>query len=119
MVAVESLYQKYGSRITSGVSELFYDRVYADPTLARFFEGIEINRMQEHMSDILSVITGGPDLYRGNDLTAAHAPYPITDADFGNLISHMAASIVEIGATDEEAEAITAVMMERREEIVT
>ena len=34
-----TLYVKYGSRLTSGMAECFYDRVLADPDLAPFFEG--------------------------------------------------------------------------------
>jgi len=119
MTDVTTLYLRYGSRITTGVSELFYDRVYADPSLAPFFAGIEINRMQEHMSDVLSVLTGGPDLYKGRDLAVAHTPYGITDADFDKLMAHMRAAIEKIGASAAEAEAMVEAMSEERPNIVS
>ena len=37
-----TLYVKYGSRLTSGMAECFYDRVLADPDLAPFFEGVDV-----------------------------------------------------------------------------
>lgn len=37
-----TLYVKYGSRLTSGMAECFYDRVLVDPELAPFFEGIDV-----------------------------------------------------------------------------
>lgn len=119
MIALDSLYYKYGSRITSGVSEMFYDRVYEDPSLSPFFKGVEIHGMREHLADVLSVITGGPDLYGGRNIRIAHAAHGITNENFDSFIDHLIASIEEVGATKEEALAIAQVMQERRKEIVT
>ena len=59
-----TLYVKYGSRLTSGMAECFYDRVLVDPELAPFFEGIDVEKLREHLADFLTVLTGGPNLYR-------------------------------------------------------
>jgi len=92
-----SIYIKYGSRITSGVAEIFYDRVLADPALAPFFADVDIDALRDHMADILSVITGGPDLYKGRDLAVAHAPYPITREDFLAVVAHLKAAMQTVG----------------------
>ena len=67
-----TLYVKYGSRLTSGMAECFYDRVLVDPEHAPFFEGIDVEKLREHLADFLTVLTGGPNLYKGRDLLAAH-----------------------------------------------
>ena len=51
-----------GSRLTSGMAECFYDRVLVDPELAPFFEGIDVEKLREHLADFLTVLTGGPNL---------------------------------------------------------
>ena len=38
-----TLYVKYGSRLTSGMAECFYDRVLVDPDLAPFFDRLMVH----------------------------------------------------------------------------
>lgn len=98
-----TLYMKYGSRVTTGTAELLYDRILADAQLAPFFVHVDIDNLREHMADLLSVICGGPNLYNGRDLKAAHADYQITRADFDRVAGHLAAALAEIGLDDAEA----------------
>jgi hemoglobin len=88
-----TLYMKYGSRVTSGMAECLYDRLLDDPELAPFFEAVDIDRLREHVADFLSVLTGGPDMYRGRDLREAHSDYRITAAHFEMVMAHIAAAI--------------------------
>ena len=118
MTNVGNLYYKYGSKITTGVSEMFYDRVYDDPSLSSFFQGIEKHKMQEHFDDVLSEITGGPEQYKGRDLKVAHAAYAITADDFDILIGHLASSLEEVGVSNEDAQAIVGVVVGKRGQII-
>ena len=61
---VPTLYVKYVSRLTSGMAEYFYDRVLVDTELALFFEGIDVEKLREHLADFLTVRTDGPDITR-------------------------------------------------------
>ncbi len=106
---ITTLYVKYGSRITSGTAETLYDRVLADPQLAPFFTGVDVDKLREHMADVLGVMTGGPNIYKGRDLKAAHAPYPISMDDFNRVAAHLAASLSEMGIDQAD---ITLVMTE-------
>ena len=87
-----TLYMKYGSRVTSGMAECLYDRLLDDPELAPFFKSVDIDRLREHVADFLSVLTGGPDMYRGRDLREAHSDYRITAAMCAITISKCAAA---------------------------
>ena len=78
----QSLFVKYGSRLTSGMAECVYDRVLADDELAPFFKGIDIEVLREHMADFLTVLTGGPNIYKGRDIYEAHKDFTITAAHF-------------------------------------
>ena len=70
----QTLYVKYGSRLTSGMEECFYDCVLVDPELVHFFEGIDMEVLREHLADFLTVLTGGPDLYKAVSYTHLTLP---------------------------------------------
>ena len=76
-----SLYVKYGSRITTGISELIYDRLLADPDLAPFFVGVDVEALRDHIADFLGVVTGGPISIAAATfamhITASASPMPI------------------------------------------
>ena len=106
----KTLYMKYGSRVTSGMAECLYDRLLDDPELAAFFDGVDIDRLREHVADFLSMLTGGPDLYRGRDLREAHADYRISKAHFDMVMGHIAAASTELAIeTDDIATIATAI----------
>ena len=91
-----TLYMKYGSRVTSGMAECLYDRLLDDPQLAPFFEAVDVDRLREHVADFLSVLTGGPDMYRGRDLREAHRDYRISKAHFDLVMAHIGAAATEL-----------------------
>lgn len=113
------LYSKYGNRVTTATTEILYDRILADPQLAPFFEGVDIDRLREHMSDILSMIIGGPDLYQGRDLKEAHAAYKIRMDDFNRVAAHLAASLSIAGVEDEDVTKIMAEVAKSAPLVVT
>ncbi len=57
---------------------------------------MDIDRLREHVADFLSVLTGGPDMYRGRDLGEAHRDYRITAAHFEMVMAHIAAAAMEL-----------------------
>ena len=113
------LYTKYGSRVTTATAEILYDRILADPQLAPFFVGVDINRLREHMSDILSMIIGGPDLYQGRDLKAAHAQFQINMDDFNRVAAHLAVSLAAAGGADDDVTIIMAEVAKSAPLVVT
>ena len=54
--------RKYGSRITTGISKVVYDKLLEDPELAPFFVDVDIDALREHVADFFGVVTGGPDI---------------------------------------------------------
>lgn len=99
---VTTLYVKYGSRVTSGTAEILYDRIMADDQLNHFFVHVDIDKLREHMADLLSVLCGGPDIYAGRDLKTAHEGFHITKADFDRVAAHLAASLAAVGLEEDE-----------------
>lgn len=114
----QTLYVKYGSRLTSGMAECFYDRVVVDPELAHFFEGINMDALSEHLADFLTVLTGGPNLYKGRDLREAHKGLNITDADFNRLMTHVAAAAEELEIEPQDIATVAAAIIDLKDQVV-
>ena len=114
-----SLYVKYGSRITTGISELVYDRLQADPDLAPFFVGVDVEALRDHMADFLGVVTGGPDIYRGRDIRDAHHSLSITNADFDRLLAHIVAAANEVGIEEEDTRTLLDIIGTTRTDVLT
>ena len=114
-----TLYMKYGSRVTSGMAEYLYDRLLVDPQLAPFLEGVDMDRLREHVSDFLSVLTGGPDMYKGRDLREAHQGYRISAEHFDMLMTHIAAAATELGIEPDDIAAIAAAIRGYEPDVVS
>lgn len=113
-----SLYMKYGSRMTTGLSELIYDRLLADPELAPFFKDIDIDVLREHMADFLGVVTGGPNIYQGRDIREAHAGLAITDDHFDRLLAHLDAATHMLGIEPADIETLLDIVRSTRDDVV-
>ncbi len=114
----KSLYYKYGAVITDGFSEFLYERILADPQLLNFFERIDTEALQEHMSALLCEISGGPDMYKGRDLKSAHEPFSITAHEFSRVVRHMKESLEELGVEEEDATAILSVIGDKADQVI-
>ena len=115
----QSLYVKYGSRLTSGMAECVYDRVLTDAELAPFFDGVNIEVLREHLADFLTVLTGGPNIYKGRDIYEAHKDFTITKAHFDRLMQHIAAAATELEIEPDDITAVAAAITNLKDKVVT
>jgi hemoglobin len=115
----QSLFVKYGSRLTAGMAECVYDRVLVDRELAPFFDGIDIDILREHLADFLTVVTGGPNIYKGRDLYEAHRQYAITAAHFDRLMQHITDAATELEIEPDDITTVTSAIIEMKDQVVT
>jgi hemoglobin len=95
-----SLFDEIGDVATLRTAvNLFYQRVLADPGLAPWFAEVDMSRLRAHQLAFLAGATGGPDLFNGRDIAAAHAGLKITDRAFDELIGHLATSLRDLGTS--------------------
>lgn len=52
--------------------ERFYDKLMADLTLHRFFEGRDVAMLKRKQVDFLAFVFGGPECYAGKGIAEAH-----------------------------------------------
>ena len=107
-----SIYESIGGgSALAAVVDDFYVRVLADPQLAGFFAGANMQKLKGRQVEFFAAALGGPDLYQGASMQKAHAGRGISQADFDKVAFHLTAALAAAGVPDETiaqiAEAIT------------
>jgi len=94
-----SLYDDIGgaAAVTVAVT-VFYTRVTDDPELAPWFGGVDIERLKAHQRAFLTAALGGPDLFTGRTMEAAHAGLGITIEAFDRVLEHLAYTLFDLEA---------------------
>lgn len=107
-----------GSPAVSAAVDLFYDKVLADPVLAPYFTQTDMARQKTHMRAFLAVALGGPSIYAGRDMAAAHAGRGITNEAFDHVVMHLVATLTELGVPAQTIEAIGGSLAPLRSDVV-
>jgi hemoglobin len=96
----------------------FYDRVLGDPELAGYFAGVDIGRVKRHQVRLLSSVLGGPQVYDGRALSAAHAGLNISPEHYDRVVAHLAAVLEARGAPADTAGAVLDALYSVKDDIV-
>ncbi len=115
-----SIYQAIGGRaaVAAAVDGLF-GRLLADPELGRFFPGGVGARHRAYVVTILGAALGGPERYRGPDISRAHRGLGISDAHFDRTAAHLQATLDELRVPGELAGRIVGIVAGLRPAVVT
>ena len=97
----------------------FYTRVLADPQLAPFFAGVDLQHLKAHQRAFIAAAIGGSGVYQGRDMAAAHAGMGITDADFDAVVAHLAGTLAGLGVPEETIGRIGGALAPLRGDIVS
>lgn len=95
-------------RVLSSAVRDFYDRLLADPTLAPYFEGVDMARLQRHQTDFLLIVLQlGPerdtsDTELGHRLARAHTGLDISGAEYDQIVAHLAQALEATGFAEVE-----------------
>lgn len=81
-----SLFEKYGgfSEVRKVISD-FYDGVLSDDMLSHHFQGVNMHRLIDHQTRMISSFLGGPAFLTNEQLAAAHRRLTITHLEFDRL----------------------------------
>ena len=96
----DTIYETIGGRLRiQAAVKLFYEKVFADPSVGHFFQGVDVQGLHARQSMFVSMLLGGKIVYTGKDIRAAHANSRMkgmTDAHFDILLKHFRDALVEI-----------------------
>jgi len=97
---IDRLFEKVGGR--QAIQDLvgrFYDRVLADPRLAPFFPGTDMNALRAKQVMFITMLLGTARTYPGKDLRAVHAgarAEGMKDEHFDAVLGHFAAALQDL-----------------------
>ncbi|UUY03837.1 group 1 truncated hemoglobin [Svornostia abyssi] len=115
-----AIYDDIGGRdAVAAAVGIFYDKVVADDLLGPYFTGRDMARQQSHMRAFLAVALGGPDVYAGRDMRAAHAGLQITDVAFDRVVELLVATLQQLEVPGDIITAIGAKLAPLRDDVVT
>ena len=115
-----SVYEQIGGRpAVSAAVDGLYERLLADPALAPYFAGTDMERLKRHMRAFMAVALGGADLYAGRDMHTAHAGLSVTHDAFDRVVGHLVDTLVSLDVPVAIIQAIGDKLAPLRDEIVT
>ncbi|HWO90269.1 MAG TPA: group 1 truncated hemoglobin [Gemmatimonadales bacterium] len=89
-----SLYERLGGvDAIRLVVDDFGARLAADTTIAPLFSGVDLDNVKRLLVDQICQATGGPCVYRGRSMRAAHTGLGITAAQWDATIGHLVAAL--------------------------
>jgi hemoglobin len=116
---MSTIYDRIGGKdAVAATVDALYARILADPLLAPWFAGTDMRRQQAHMRAFVAAALGGPAIYAGRDMAAAHRGLGITDAAFDAVVGHLVAALGGLGVPDEVVGEIGAALAPLREQVV-
>jgi truncated hemoglobin YjbI len=102
-----SLYEQVGGAPALTVAvKIFYEKLLADPLVGDFFNGVDMPKQMRQQIAFLTTALGGPAVYKGRDMKAAHAHLAIEERHFGRVAMHLQATLTELGVPETVCEGI-------------
>jgi hemoglobin len=101
--------------------DIFYRKVLSDERIARFFEGVDMDRQAAKQKAFLTMVTGGPNHYTGRDMRTAHAhlvKQGLNDSHFNAVVENLAATLRELGVSDEKIGKVAALAESVRADVL-
>lgn len=114
-----SLYERLGgkSALQAVVDDLI-TRIAADERINEFFQDSDIPELKVQLVDQLCELSGGPCVYEGRDMVAAHAGMGITQADFDAMVEDLVLTLNTFEIPEQEQKELLAVLAPMAEDMV-
>lgn len=117
-----SLYERMGGYdVVAAVVDDFFARMGEDPRLQPLLSGVppeEAGRVRQHFVDFFCQHSGGPCVYHGKDMAAAHAHLAIEGEHFEATLGYLDAALEAQGVAPEERAEVLSLVRPLREAIV-
>ena len=101
-----------GAPAMDAAVDIFYRKVLADARIARFFDGVDMERQAAKQKAFLTMVFGGPNHYTGRDMRTAHArlvTQGLDDSHFDAVVENLGATLKELGVGDAQIAQVAAV----------
>jgi hemoglobin len=117
-----SLYDELGgSEAIQAALDRFYEKVMADPPVATFFDGLDVDRIKAKQQKFWAIALGGEAEYDGRDLSTAHAGprgQGLDESLFHRFVGHFRSTLEEFGVPEDKIEQAMAVTDRHKGEVL-
>ena len=118
--STEAIFDRIGGvDAVAAVVDMFYERVLADPTLAYFFDGVNMELQKERQRQFITEALGGPKGYEGGSMSKAHRRLNIGPHHFDQVVGHLVRSLESAGVDSATIDQIAVVLGPLKSQIVT
>ena len=118
-----SLYETLGWRpAIEAAVEIFYRKMLADDRVAPFFEGVDMEKQAAKQAGVLTMVTGGPHNYTGQDMREGHKHLlekGLNDSHVDVVIEHLGATLKELGVSDEQIQQVADLANSVRDDVLS
>lgn len=114
-----SLYQRLGGR--AAIEAMVDDsigNIAADARINHRFHNLDAAKLSKSLVDLVCERTGGPCVYTGMDMSAAHEGMYITEAEFDALVEDMVKSMDKFKMPAREKAEVLAMLAKTKNAIV-
>ncbi len=95
------LFEKMGGRpAVDKVTKAFYERMYNDPWLKQFFDGIPRSHIESQQNEFMQAALGGFNRYAGKTPPSAHKHIYITQEVYDAREAHLKAAFIECNTSE-------------------
>ncbi len=119
---MSSVYEQLGgdAGINAAV-DIFYRKVLADKYVARFFEGVDMEKQSAKQKAFLTMVTGGPNNYTGKDMREGHrhlVKMGLDDTHVDHILCHLRSTLAELGVSQELIDTVISVADSVRDDVL-
>ena len=101
-VPEKTLYEKLGGEpAIQAVVTKMYEGIFSDPELTEFFTKTDKENQKVMQKKFLTQLTGGPKIYDGKDMIAAHKGRGIKDKEFNLVAGHVVTAMNQLNVPKE------------------
>ena len=114
-----SIYDQIGGEAAVDAAvNLFYRKMLSDDRVSHFFSTVDMDGQIAKQKAFLTMVMGGPNNYTGKDMREGHKHLALTDEHVDVVISHLGATLQELGVPDELISQIAAVAEGARNDVL-
>ncbi len=118
--ADDSLYRAWGGKDgIRAVMDDFVPRLKADTRIGHFFKETATQHLAGQLTDQLCQLAGGPCVYEGPDMKAAHEEMGVRRADFHALVELLQRSMAAKGIAFADQNRMLALLAPMHRDVVT
>lgn len=119
---MQSLYEELGGAAAIDAAvDIFYRKVLSDDRIARFFEGVDMERQAAKQKAFLTMVFGGPANYSGKDMRQGHAhlvKMGLDDSHVDAVIEDLGETLKELGVSDDRIAQVAAIANSVRDDVL-